>query len=516
MPGGNKGRRVGGEAEAALRRSEAELRAVLAGAPNIILRVRLDGTIEYANRVVEQLSADEVIGASIYDFLNDEDHDFVRGKLAQVIDRRETVTYEIAGHHQHVPGSWWSVAVGPIVVEGEVVGLIMTVIDATERRELDRRLAVSDRLASIGTLAAGVAHEINNPLAWLIGNLDVELREAAGVPERVQRLTLAREGAERIRRIVRELTSYSDSRDTEARPVVVAEAVESAVRMATSAIRYRASLVVDLGDVPMVLGDAPRLAQVFVNLLVNAAHAIPEDEAEEHEIRVSAETTADDRVVIEVMDSGRGIDAEDLERVFDPFFTTKSVGEGSGLGLYVCRGIVQALGGEITAESQVGRGAVFRVFLPIAGPGAKAVPTDEQTRQLPRAECRSHRVLVVDDEPALLTLIRSALDDCSVTTQTSAQAALDAVLSTDFDVILCDVSMPEFGGMELYQRIVKERPSLAMRMVFMTGGATTPRVQAFLDAIDNACLRKPFDFDELRTALDFAATLRVPANGERE
>jgi signal transduction histidine kinase len=236
-----------------------------------------------------------------------------------------------------------------------------------------RRLSLSERMASVGTLAAGVAHEINNPLAYVTANLDLLLEEVEALgadpsPERVAEigdmLRQAREGAERVRRIVRGLQTFARP-DAEALSLVDVRALlDTSVDIASAEVRGRARIVREFGAVPQVEADDARLGQVFINLLVNAAQAIPAGDPAAHEIRLVTTTDAAGRAVVEVHDSGPGIPAAVLGRIFDPFFTTKPVGVGTGLGLSICHNIVTGMGGEIDVVSREGAGAVFRVALP--------------------------------------------------------------------------------------------------------------------------------------------------------
>ncbi len=266
---------------------------------------------------------------------------------------------------------------------GDIPWIDGTAEDVTDRREMERRLALADRLASIGTLAAGVAHEINNPLSYILSNLRFLSSELAALealePERLAEARKvtdeALEGAERVRRIVLDLHTFARPSDEQG-PVDVHRLLDLAINIASNHIRFRARLVKDYGQIPPVHGDEARLSQVAVNLLINAAQAIPEGRPEHNEIRVVTRADPAGRLVIEVHDSGCGIPPELRSRVFEPFFTTKPVGTGTGLGLSICLGIVTSLGGEITMESEVARGTVFRVTLPAAMRGRPAPTAD--------------------------------------------------------------------------------------------------------------------------------------------
>ena len=239
---------------------------------------------------------------------------------------------------------------------------------------------------------------------------------------------------------------------------------------------------------------------MFLNLLLNAAHAIPEGATERNEIRVSTRTDARGFAVVEVRDSGTGIAPDIQARIFDPFFTTKSSGEGTGLGLWICSGILSALGGDIRVESEIGRGSTFRVTLP---PVTIEAPGVTPARGVPEAEAQGGRMLIVDDEPMILgALRRSFASDYHVTCVGDGRKALDRLRAGErYDVILCDLMMPEMTGMELFTELGKMAPDQQERVVFVTGGAFTPRAREFLERVPNARVEKPIDFQNLRLLL---------------
>ena len=380
----------------------------------------------------------------------------------------------------------------PLAVEREVreAGV------RAELRKASERLSISERMASAGMLAAGVAHEINNPLAVIMTNLDfVRDLVAMGLEGRREHLDAslgdAREAVERIRGIVRDVKLFSRPQDDERGAVDVRTVVESSIRMAWNEIRHRAQLVREFGAVPMVASHEARLGQVLLNLLVNAAQAIPEGHANQNEIRVVTKTAADGRVVIEVRDTGTGIPTELLARIFDPFFTTKPVGVGTGLGLSLCHRMVTDLGGEIAVESEVGKGSLFRVTLPLATRGPRQAPPPKAVAD---AAGRS-RVIIVDDEVAFGRALERSLGRYhDVVTTTSGREALARIASGErFDAIISDLMMPEVTGMEIYDELFCIAPDQAAKMVFLTGGAFTDRARDFLASIPNPCVEKPFE-----------------------
>jgi CheY-like chemotaxis protein/anti-sigma regulatory factor (Ser/Thr protein kinase) len=269
----------------------------------------------------------------------------------------------------------------------------------------------------------------------------------------------------------------------------------------------------------VVLADASRLGQVFLNLLVNAAQAMVEGDASRNEIRVAVREEAG-QVVVDIADTGAGIAPEHLDRIFDPFFTTKPVGVGTGLGLSICRGIITGLGGEITVESEVGRGTTFHVSLP-ASPADEHAPTPAPSSAFPASSRRGvdhaasagrprGRVLIVDDEPALAAALgRSIEREYAVVVVSSGRDALDLLRRDDgFDVILCDLIMPHVTGMDLHAELVRTAPSLADRMIFMSGGTFTSRAREFLSRVTNPTLDKPFDLKMLSMLLRARTTPR--------
>jgi signal transduction histidine kinase/ActR/RegA family two-component response regulator len=374
-----------------------------------------------------------------------------------------------------------------------------------EQRRLQSELVFADRLASIGTLAAGVGHEINNPLSFLIANLDylkLQLPPQTGDGDRdapAEALREASEGARRIAEIVRGLRAFG-RRDGNSSPgpVDVKRAVNAAAAMVQAQARPRARLVVDLAETPPVFGKEHEVGQVILNLLINAIQAVPEGRPTENEVRVSTRLAPDGCVELVVKDTGVGIEPENLGRVYDPFFTTKEVGEGSGLGLFICHGIIDEMGGAIGVESTVGRGTTFTVYLPLAPAGA-----GQLAGRAPRRHRRQGRILVVDDEPLLCAAVQRALErDHDVVTLCDPREAVDRLAGGEaFDLVLCDLVMPRMSGMDCFEELTRRRPEMARRMLFLTGGAFTPPARAFMESNRARCMEKPIEAEELRSRI---------------
>jgi CheY-like chemotaxis protein/anti-sigma regulatory factor (Ser/Thr protein kinase) len=265
--------------------------------------------------------------------------------------------------------------------------------------------------------------------------------------------------------------------------------------MAESEIRYRAKLYVDNAKVPAVHGNEARLVQVFVNLLVNAAQAIPEGDPEVNRIDIGTRVLADGSIATEISDSGTGIEETMLDRIFDPFFTTKPIGVGTGLGLSICHGLVRGFGGNITVKSQVGRGSTFRVTLrPAHEKAAKPNAKSERPSRF------RGQLLIIDDEPLVLRAFRRTLAaHHHVEAVSDARGALEMIQQgKDFDLIFCDLMMPGMTGMDFHAALTDHEPKLATRVVFLTGGAFTSSARDYLDSVPNPALEKPLHPKALR------------------
>lgn len=402
-------------------------------------------------------------------------------------------------------------SVGAIVDDdGQVLGGVVVLRDVSARQALETQLAVSERMASLTTLTAAIGHELNNPLGYNLGNLEAataqnlpalraalatgdDARARALAAELTQRLDDALAGARRMHEVLSTLQVISRPDTPERRPLPLVDLLERALRLTDNELTQRGTVVREFRATPEVLAHEGRLVQVFVNLLINAAQALPEAGPRPREVRVTVDATAT-TAVVEVIDTGVGIPAELMVRVFEPFFTTRPVGVGTGLGLAVAHRIVTQHGGEIGVTSQVGAGTTVRVVLPRAAPRPRPVTTAPPPAR--------RTVLLIDDDPLVLRVFARVLREAhDVTAVESAAHALTHLATATPDVIVCDLMMPGMTGIDLHEHLLAHAPAMAARMMFVTGGAFTSRAQDFATAMGARVLTKPVAPAELLLAV---------------
>ncbi len=400
---------------------------------------------------------------------------------------------------------------------------LVYVRDVTEERDRELRRLQAEKLAAIGMLAAGVAHEINNPASFVLANvdslagilrkLDETLRtekvyEEAGRLEGIvfDAMTVvqeSKEGMARIHRIARDLHSFSRIDDDASALSDVNSAVDSALTMLRSELRYRATVERSLCATQLVRASAARLGQVFLNLLLNAAHALAGLHPRRNRLLVRSRDEGD-HVIVEVEDNGPGIPPEIMPRIFESFFTTKPPDLGTGLGLPISLDIVRRAGGDLVAESEPGHGAIFRVRLP----AAVGVPQTKTRSVSSLQSVQRRRVLAIDDEALLLKAFqRMLVPHHDIETKLGAREAL-LCFGQDrcFDVVLCDLQMPDMSGVELYAAVKQQWPELAERFIFITGGAFSAEARRFLEDPNIACINKPFQLHELLQLIEARAS----------
>jgi signal transduction histidine kinase/CheY-like chemotaxis protein len=383
--------------------------------------------------------------------------------------------------------------------------------DVTDELETRKQLVHTDRLASLGALAAGVAHEINNPAAFILlgtqqlGRLLQQLPSddaSSAIRARMSEVVGdLHDGVQRIAQIVGELRMFARIPESAvSTPVDVNRLMTSAVTLTQAVVKSRAKVVLDLGQLPPLPGDHARLGQVFVNLLVNAAQAIPTGDPERHCVRVETREQSGN-VIIRVSDTGVGIPEENLPRVFDPFFTTKGPGDGTGLGLTISMDLVRRAGGTIEVHSEIGRGTTFTITLPVR----QSVRSSHPPVSRPSEPPTGGRVLVVEDEQALaIALSRGLSPRFHVEHASDGVRAFERLTREDaplYDAVLCDLRIPGMDGPALYDATREARPAQASQFVFLTGGAITDEHVQFLRACGRPVLEKPFRMEELDAVL---------------
>jgi len=398
--------------------------------------------------------------------------------------------------------------------EGCFERALVSVVDMTGERELQQRLLLAERMSAIGTLTASIIHEIKNPLTFVWNHLRTLRKSADSLPtETAALLEEAYEGADRIRSISNEIGVLSHGGSgTEVESVNLKQVLDSAIRIAGPELQHRATVTREYEDGHLfVKGSHTRVSQVFLNLIVNAAQAIEPGDRAQNTITIRARSTEGDRVCVEVQDTGPGIAPQLLRRIFDPFVTTKPAGRGTGLGLSICRRIVHSLEGTIEIQSHPGQGTVARVILPKSTRSQRPLTVPPPSiSAIRRAAGGKLSLLVVDDEPVIARLIQKALVDHDVTTASDGREAVALMGENAYDVILCDLIMPEMTGMDVYRAALQRATPMHDRIVFMTGGAFTQRARDFLESVPNLRIEKPFELGHLERTIYEAADLIDP------
>jgi PAS domain S-box-containing protein len=508
-------RRARREAESAVHRSEERLRAVVESMGDTVFTVDLELKHDriFGRRATPSgLASTRLLGRTPAEIWGEP-----VGTAQQAAMRRalagERTMYEWSIQISEAPLYFQTCFSALKSESGATIGVVGTERDVTQQKLTDARLSATDRMASVGMLAAGVAHEINNPLAALAANVELALRNATSLVEStdaahdpalgklIDELEDAHQCGRLIRHVVGDLGMLARTQTEETELIDVRDVLDDALRVTANQIRHSANIVKHYEPVPMVRANASRIGQLFMNLIINAAQAVPPGHSSTNEIRITAavDEAHPQRVLVEVSDTGTGMSEDVARRLFTPFFTTKPVGHGSGLGLAICHRIVTSLGGTITARSKPGAGSVFRVELPAANAAIADIPSSRATSTSAHAGKRGH-LLLIDDDKLLLTLLERVFTDEHEVVATSGATEALRILAEQgpFDLLLCDLMMPEMSGMAFHARVAEIDPALAEHIVFMTGGAFSPEAQEFLARVKNPQIGKPFDLEGLR------------------
>jgi PAS domain S-box-containing protein len=479
-------RRAARELDDARRR----MASIIENTDDAMIWVDADGVIGMWNPAAERLlgyTAAEAHGQPVA-MLVPESHEDVFVAVASLL-RDGTAMKGLHTRHRRKDGSTVDVSVSAAPIrdaDGTITGGALTYRDVSEHPRVEEQVLLADVLASMASLSGGIAHELNNPLAAVVVNLDVIAADIDSLelpPEKrfefEDMLADARHAAERVRLVVQDLRALSRTDESARDAVDVRQVLEASLRVAWNVIRHRARVVRDYQDVPPIDGNTGRLGQIFLNLILGATYAFPVGAVEKHELRLRTWRDGD-RVVVELSDTGEGVRKADLA---------------------LSRTLVVRMGGRVTAASEHGRGTTVRVELPIGAPQKGAAPRP-RPRTSPLSERRG-RVLVVERDPMVARAVDRILSrEHEVVVERSARSAAERIESGErFDVILCDLMMPEVTGAELHAELTKIDPDQANRMIFLTGGAFSPASQTFLERVTNLCFEKPCDIEELRAAV---------------
>jgi len=503
--------------EESLRMSEENLRTIIGEMPCGLLIVD-SGRIIFANHEMAKIaglsSEEELMGRSPFDFVHSDHHAIIQERLDKILkdgSSNPTIRSKITAKDGHLV----EVETRSLSIQFDGKRNVLVIMrDITQQNQMERQATLNDKLATVGTLAAGVAHEINNPLTYVLANLTFLQEQFNDIDRHMEmkgsmddtckgvfkemRSELAdiAKGGDKIRDIVKGLKAFVRSNDDELEKVDLNQAVESAINMSFHIIKQKARVEKNFAvDLPHLLANSGKLQQVFINLLINAAQSMEGNNPEKNKISIRT-GRYDGIVFVEFKDTGVGIPEKVLPRIFDPFFTTKPTGVGTGLGLSVCNEILNHYGGSIEVQSAVGKGSTFTVKLPREHGPEEAV----NNPALP-AEVKPGRILIVDDEPGNLDVLCKILKKCGLVI--SALSGLDAMgilerEKGEFEAILSDINMPDMDGMGLYKNVALKFPGLEKRIVFITGGIFSDDIKDFLKSIPNICLEKPFRIEEIR------------------
>lgn len=412
----------------------------------------------------------------------------------------------------------------PIVSDGFYRGHYWQYRDTTDSKALETRLRASDRMATVGFLAAGLGHEINNPLTYVLGHLELTKQKLTKFYPAIEKtenreelqlvrdelgnsLESSREGCDRISRIVKDLKTFSTHRESEVEEASIIDVLELSIRMADNEIKHRALVVRDYEIIPIVMSDRSKLGQVFLNLLINAAQSIPIGNVNSNKITIRTRVEKDSGILVEVVDTGEGIPEKYIKNIFEPFFTTKISTVGTGLGLSICRNIIESIGGRLDVTSEVGEGTCFSVRIPAIGLSEFSSKGAEKEVLRPDRGHAVKRIVVIDDEEMICEVFESVLGkDYDVKAYHNGKLALNDLLRDDawraYDLIICDLMMPEMTGIEFFETLGKVDPDLSKKTIFMTGGAFTEQARLFLNQFKKEqILEKPFNFNRLKKLL---------------
>src|SRR5262245_59886949 len=501
------------ERDAALRDEKERFRALIEHAPDVIVVVAADGSVRYASpaaQAVLGVTSDALLGRSLLAEVHPEDQEKLAAALEAVVGHPNEVVERTEFRMRHADGTWrWLEATGTNQIGNSAVnGIVINARDISDAKDAEAEIAQQrenlhqrEKLAAMGSLLAGVAHELNNPLSIVVGRATMLQEQAADEGTRTVADKI-RAAAETCARIVKTFLAMARQRKPEQSVLSINAVLTDCVEMLGYGLRT-AGVTVEMqlaADLPSISGSADQLHQVFLNLIVNAQQAM-ETQSAPRRLKIVSDRH-EDKVRVRIIDNGPGISPAIRSRIFDPYFTTKPAGGGTGVGLAVSLGIVESHSGSLTVDCPPEGGAVFQVLLPVQV--ADAQPHREPASLLTLLEPLGPRLLIVDDEPEVGALLADTLrrDAGGIDVAASGQEALQLMAEREYEAILTDLRMPEMDGPELYRQVEKRWPHRARLMIFITGDALSPTVQTFLAGTGQPYLEKPFVPAEVRKVVE--------------
>jgi PAS domain S-box-containing protein len=496
--------------ERALRESEQRFRSIAETHPVPVVIVRIaDGVVVHASPSARALfGLSDYIGVRAVDFyVNEQDRKHLIGMIERFGSAENVEAALRRADGTPFPASLTS---QHILWEGEPA-IVTGIVDLTEPKRAQAEIARqrealvhSEKLTALGSLLAGVAHELNNPLSVVVGQAAMlqELCDDASLAGRAEKI---RRAAERCARIVKTFLAMARRRPPEVSAIDLNGVIEASIDLVAYSLRTTdVTLGLELGaGLPRIMADADQLNQVVTNLVVNAQQALLDRPVPRNLSIATRFDAGRDEVVMTVADNGPGVPADIRPRIFEPFYTTKPTGVGTGVGLSMCQGVVESHGGRISVEDTPGGGATFVVVFPARA----AVVAAKNVAPLPAAmPTTSGRILVVDDEPEMAQMLAEILERVGHSVQTAGdgQEALDRLAEDRFDLILSDLRMPVLDGPGLYQAVARQHPDLLRRLMFITGDTLAPHVTAFLSNTPVNCIEKPLNPKAVQEAVERA------------
>jgi PAS domain S-box-containing protein len=496
------------EIQKRLHQEQEFVRRLVDSIPDAIVVLDAEGRFTFVSSRAEELSgyrAEELVGQRLGEHADEKDRPELRNFFQKLISGK-CASEQLEYRAQRKDGAWrtFRVSAGPLFdTDGTIVGIVASGRDVTESKKVEQQLLQTEKLAAMGQMIAGVAHELNNPLTAILGVTDL-LRQRADDETSRRQTDLVHQQARRAANIVQGLLAFARPSAPSHNRIKLEEVVQTALQARQTSLRENGVTVEFLPEpnLPAAQGDPKQLLQVFLALIVNAEQAIRE--VRDHgSLRVRL-ARAGDKVVVSFEDDGTGIRADVLPKIFDPFFTTKRPGGGTGLGLTMCLAIAKEHGGTIDVQSDPGAGAVFRVVLPAASSAALAeTPAAKRTGTGVSNLLRGHSALVVDDEEGIRELIQVGLSarGLEVECAGSSEEALERLASRSYDAILCDFNLPGLSGEQLFERLRARRDGFKQHFVFMTGDLLDGPAVKTIKQQGAQVVQKPFQISELAALL---------------